>query len=219
MLSIGAIKFSMAFKPLLLSALASAINQTLHLDPNSGEFLAPLAGKVIAVTITPFNETIYLCPSADDIQLLDVCPTPADTHLTGSLLALGLMGISGKPMRSIFSGAVVIEGDMHTGRKFQELFAKLDIDLESKLARYTGEQFASQISGLFRAGKNWSVESLETFRLNAAEFLQEETRELPAVPEADVFFQQVDELRLAFDRLNSRIERLEALYHAKPAEQ
>jgi ubiquinone biosynthesis protein UbiJ len=208
----------MAFKPLLLSALASAINQTLHLDPNSGEFLAPLAGKVIAVTITPFNATIYLCPSADDIQLLDVCPTPADTHLTGSLLALGLMGISGKPMRSIFSGAVVIEGDMNTGRKFQALFTKLDIDLESQLARYTGEHFASQLSGLFRAGKNWSAESLETFRLNAAEFLQEETRDLPAIAEMDGFYQQVDELRLAYDRLNSRVERLKTLRNAKQTE-
>jgi len=33
------------------------------------------------------------------------------------------MGLSSKPMRSIFSGEVKIEGDMQTGRKFQELFA------------------------------------------------------------------------------------------------
>jgi len=39
--------------------------------------------------------------------------------------------------------------------------------------------------------------------------LQEETRDLPAVPEMDIFYRQIDELRTDFDRLQSRIERLE----------
>ena len=203
------IKSSMAFKPLVMSALETALNKYLALDQNSGVFLAPLAGKVIAVTITPFNETIYLCPSADSIQLLDQCLNQPDTCLTGSVFALGLMGLSPKPMRSIFSGEVKIEGDMNTGRKFQELFAKLDIDLEQQLARYTGDGIAHNISQFFRAGQNWSKESIETFSLNASEFLQEETRDLPAGPEVDIFYAQVDELRTDFDRLQSRIERLE----------
>ena len=82
----------MVIKPLLLSALETALNKYLALDQNSGVFLATLAGKVIAVTITPFNETIYLCPSTDSIQLLDQCPEQPDTYLTGSVLALGLNG-------------------------------------------------------------------------------------------------------------------------------
>ena len=203
------IKSSMVIKPLLMSVLEAALNKYLALDQNSGVFLAPLAGKVIAVTITPFNETIYLCPSSDSIQLLDYSPDQPDTQLTGSVVALGLMGLSSKPMRSIFSGEVKIEGDMNTGRKFQELFAKLDINLEQHLARYTGDSIAHNISQFFRAGQDWSKESIETFRLNASEFLQEETRDLPAVPEMDIFYRQIDELRTDFDRLQSRIERLE----------
>jgi len=203
------IKSSMVVKPLLMSAFEAALNKYLALDQNSGVFLAPLAGKIIAVTITPFNETIYLCPSSDSIQLLDYSPDQPDTQLTGSIFALGLMGLSSKPMRSIFSGEVKIKGDMNTGRKFQELFAKLDIDLEQQLARYMGDSIAHNISQLFRAGQNWSKESIETFRLNASEFLQEETRDLPAGPEVDIFYAQVDELRTDFDRLQSRVERLE----------
>jgi len=199
----------MLIKPLLINVLETALNQYIALDENSGDFLAPLAGKVIAVTVQPFAETVYLCPSAEAIQILDQYPDQPDTRLTGSIFALGLMGLSSKPMRSIFSGEVKIEGDMHTGRKFQELFAKLDIDLEAKLARYTGENVAHTISEFFRGSQNWSRESIETFRLNTAEFLQEETRDLPAVPEMDIYYGQVDELRTRFDRLQSRIERLE----------
>ncbi len=200
----------MIIKPLLMNALETAINSYIALDDNSRYLLAPLAGKVIAITVQPFNETIYLCPANDAIQCLDVSPAEQpDTHITGSPLALGLMGVSSKPMRSIFSGEVKIEGDTHTARKFQDLFAKLDINLEAKLAHYTGDSIAHSIGQFFRTGQNWSKDSIETFRLNIAEFLQEETRDLPAGPEIDIFYRQVDELRTDFDRLHSRIERLE----------
>ena len=206
------IKSSMVIKPLLMSALETALNKFLALDQNSSSFLAPLAGKIIAVNISTFNETIYLCPTNNSIQLLDYSPDQPHTQLSGSVFALGLMGLSSKPMRSIFSGEVKIEGDMNTGRKFQELFAKLDINLEQQLARFTGDTIAHNISQFFRAGQNWSKESIETFRLNASEFLQEETRDLPAGPEVDIFYRQIDELRTDFDRLQSRVERLEKLF-------
>ncbi|MGZ8161993.1 MAG: ubiquinone biosynthesis accessory factor UbiJ [Methylobacter sp.] len=205
----------MILKPLLMSALETALNKYLSLDEDSGFFLAPLAGKVIAVTIQPFDETVYLCPTPESIQLLDNIPDQPDTHLIGSVFALGLMGLSSKPMRSIFSGEVKIEGDMTTGRRFQELFAKLDIDLEEKLSHYTGDIIAHQIGQFFRAGQNWAKDSIETFRLNTSEFLQEETRDLPAGPEMDIFYRQVDELRTRFDRLQSRIERLEVTQSSK----
>ena len=199
----------MAIKALLMNALEIAINQYLSLDPNASTFLAPLAGKVIKVTITSVNESIYLCPSPDAIQLLDFSSELADTQLTGSVFAFGLMGLSSKPMRSIFSGEIQIEGDMQIGRKFQSLFSKLDINLEPHLARYTGDSVAQQISQFFRSGHEWSKESIESFRLNVSEYLQDETRDLPPEPEVAIFYSQVDELRTHFDRLQSRIERLE----------
>ncbi len=209
----------MAIKPLLIGALETALNQYLALDQDSGYFLTPLAGKVIAVTVQPFDETIYLCPTTDSIQCLDQFPGQADTRLSGSIWALGLMGLSSTPMRSVFSGEVTIEGDMQTGRKFQELFAKLDIDLEEKLSQFTGDIIAHKVANFFRAGQSWSKESIETFRLNAKEFLEEETRDLPSAPEADIYYAQVDELRTDFDRLQSRVERLKNLLAIKPKAQ
>jgi ubiquinone biosynthesis protein UbiJ len=205
----------MIIKPLLIGALETAINSYLSLDQDKNFFLAPLAGKVIAVTVEPFDETIYLCPTAESIQLLDQFPGPCDTRISGSLWSLGLMGLSSKPMRSVFSGEIKIEGDMQTGRKFQELFDKLDLDLEEKLSHYTGDIIAHKIGRFFRAGKHWSQETVETFKLNLTEFLQEETRDLPAVPEMDIFYHQVDELRIGFDRLQSRVARLETMLRAK----
>lgn len=198
----------MLIKPLLISAIETALNRYLALDEHHEELLLPLKGKIIALTIQPFNETLYLCPAGDTIQIIDQTLTPANTTISGSVLALGLMGLSTKPMRSVFSGNIKIEGDSRTGKQFQELFKKLDINLEGLLAQYLGADLASQVGQFFRMGKEWTQESIDTFKLNAAEFLQEETRDLPAKPEVDIFYQQVDELRTAGDRLQARFERL-----------
>ena len=187
----------------------TALNQYLSLDEDVGLFLQPLAGKVIAIHVQSFGLTLFLCPTSDTIQVLDSYPDTPDTTLTGSAMALGLMGLSAKPMRSIFSGDVKIEGDTRTGRKFQELFDKLDVDLEEQLSHYTGDIIAHKIGRLFRAGQNWGKDSIETLKLNTAEFLQDETRDLPAPAEIDIFFRQVDDTRTAYDRLQSRINRLQ----------
>ena len=199
----------MAIKPILTLALENALNNYLKLDLDVSELLTPLAGKVIGLTVEPFGETFYLCPTHDAVQVLDDYPEPPDTRITGSLWSLGMMGLNSKPMRSVFSGEVRIEGDMSTGRKFQALFDKLDIDLEEKLSQFTGDVIAHQIGNLFRKGSRWTRQSVRTLELNLGEFLQEETRDLPAGPEADIFYRHVDELRADFDRLNCRIERLE----------
>lgn len=206
-------------KSLLLSAIETALKQYLALDEDAPIFLEPIAGKIIAVNIQPFDWTIYLCPTADTIQLLENCTEPPDATLTGSAIALGLMSLSSKPMESIFSGAVSIAGDIRTGRKFQELFDKLDIDLEEQVSHYTGDIIAHKLGRLLRAGKNWSVDTLETFQLNLSEFLHDETKDLPPKPELDIFFRKVDLIRSDFDRLTARVQRLEEKLQSLALEQ
>lgn len=198
----------MIIKPLLISTIEIALNQYLSLDEDVSLFLEPLAGKVIAITVLPFNETIYLCPTKDNIQVLENYVADADASISGTLSALGLMGLSSTPMRSIFSGEVKIEGDTHLAHKFQQLFDKLDIDLEEKLSQFTGDIIAHKVGNFFRSSQKWTAESIETFKLNSKEFLQEETKELPAGPEADILYSQIDEIRSDFDRLSARITKL-----------
>lgn len=197
-------------KPLLIASLESALNAYLALDEHVEDYLAPMAGKVLAVHITPFDETIYICPAQGRIQLLEHYPGETDASLTGSLTALGLMGLSATPMRSLFKGEVKMAGDTQLAQKFQRLFEKLDLNLEGKLAHYTGQDFAQRLAGLFRGGRHWTEQTLTSFRLNLEEFLQEETRELPAIAEAELLFQDIDACRSDLDRLQARIDRLQA---------
>ncbi len=199
----------MLIKPLLAGILETALNQYLSLDEDAGLFLQPLAGKVIAITIEPFQETLYLCPAEDKIQVLEQFLGDVDTHLTGSLTAFGLLGLNAHSMQSVLDGQIKISGDTRIGQQFQQLFKNLDIDMEEPLSKITGDVIAHKIGNLFRSGKSWTQQSIETFRQNLEEFLQEETRDLPAKPEAEIFYRQVDELRSDFDRLQARIDRLQ----------
>ncbi|MGR9073277.1 MAG: ubiquinone biosynthesis accessory factor UbiJ [Gammaproteobacteria bacterium] len=199
----------MIVKPLFMEAAETVLNRYLSMDEDAGHFLKPLVGKVIAVRVMPFGWTFYLCPSQDNIQILEQCSETPDTILTGSASALGMMGLSSSPMRSVFSGEVTIEGDMDTGRKFQAFLARLDPDFEEALSRFTGDVVAHRLFRWARAGRQWGEDAVETLGLNVKEFLQDETRDLPAEPEIEIFFREVDRLRVDCDRIVARCERLE----------
>ncbi|WP_428354242.1 ubiquinone biosynthesis accessory factor UbiJ [Methyloprofundus sp.] len=207
----------MTLKPLLINAFENALNKYLSLDEDVAVFLQPLIGKVIAVNIQPFNETMFLCPNSDNIQIIDHYVGEADTTLTGTLPAFGLMGLSSTPARSFFSGEVSITGDLSIGQQFQCLFQQLDIDLEEQLSHYTGDVLAHKIGHFFRNAKLWHQDSLHTVQLNISEFLQDETQDLPPAPEVNILNQQVDQLNEDFDRLNARLNRLDSKLNEQQA--
>jgi ubiquinone biosynthesis protein UbiJ len=191
-----------------MGSLEFALNRYLSLDKQVEDLLAPIAGKVIALEITPINAYLYLCPTEHSIQILESYHQRVDASLTGSLAAFGFMGVSATPMHTLYKGEVRIAGDMEVARKFQNLFSKLDIDLQSHLAEITGPVTARKIYNWLENSRKWSRNSLLTFKLNVEEFLQEETRELPAKPEAEYHFQAVDICRSDVDRLEARLLKL-----------
>lgn len=198
----------MTIKPLLISAFEAALNKYLSLDEDVTLFLQPLAGKVIAITIQPFDETIYLCPTPHSIQIIDCYEGTLDTTLSGSLPAFGLMGLSSTPARSFFSGEVTITGDLSIGHQLQKLFDQLDIDLEEQLSHVTGDVIAHKIGYFFRSANEWNKESFNSLQLNIKEFLQDETQDLPPAPEIDILNEQVDQIKEDLERLEARINRI-----------
>lgn len=196
---------------LLLSLLEPAINQYLGLAENYKSLMAPLAGKVIAIEISDLGQTIYFCPGEERLQILENHTEAVDARLKGSLASLGMMGLSATPMHALFKGQVSIEGDTLLAHKFQSLFSKLDLNLSNRLAAFTGAEVANRLTALFTDSRAWTEDTLHNFRINLEEFLQEETRDLPAKAEAEIQFQRIDQLRTDSDRLEARLERLHSL--------
>ncbi len=198
----------MLVRSVFLSTLEAAIARFIQLDQDAPRLLQPVNGKVIAIRIEGPDWTFFLCPCDDRIQILDQYHGTPDTTLSGSLLAFAEIGLSQNPIGVLFSGKVTLEGDIETGKRFQQLFGKLDIDWEEHLSKFTGDILAHQIGNLVRTTRKWSKESRHSLTLDTREFLQEEIRQLPTPLECEHLYTDVDSVRAATDRLEMRVRRL-----------
>ncbi|MGH8548923.1 MAG: ubiquinone biosynthesis accessory factor UbiJ [Methylococcales bacterium] len=198
----------MIVRTVFLSILEAAISRYIALDPDAARLLKPISGKVIAIRIQGSGWIFFLCPSNRSLQLLEHYEGKPDTTLSGSPLAFMNLGLSDNLTGVLFTGKVTIAGDLATGRNFQMLLKRLDIDWEEQLSHVTGDIAAHQIGNLVRGTLQWGWESLEAMQLNITEYLQEERRDLPTAYECNELFQDVDSIRADTDRLEMRIKRL-----------
>ena len=67
---------------------------------------------------------------------------------------------------------------------------------------------AHQLSNTARELYKWMQRNTGSFNMNVGEYLQEESQLVVGKAELDRFAQNVDELRTAVDRIESRLNRL-----------
>jgi ubiquinone biosynthesis protein UbiJ len=84
----------------------------------------------------------------------------------------------------------------------------LDIDWEEHLSHLTGDIVAHKMGNLVRGIFSWGKQTTKILSQDAAEYLQEESRELPNRREVDAFLKNIDILRSDVDRLEMRVSRL-----------
>lgn len=194
---------------LSLAALASAekmLNAALRYDPATRLGLARLEGKILAVQITAPAITIFVMPMDDELRLMGNWDGDVDTRITGSALALAQL--SQTQIHNLKHSGVTVMGDLQLLAELQRLLKNLDIDWEEMLSQFTGDVIGHQSAELLRAQLGWVKDRARQSQRLTREFLTEEVQALPAKPELESFYQQVDELRLAVDRAAARIEKL-----------
>ncbi|MCH9696845.1 MAG: SCP2 sterol-binding domain-containing protein [Gammaproteobacteria bacterium] len=194
---------------LLAETLEKLINSVLQLSEEHSQLLTPLDAKVIKLRIDPPGIEINLRFSNSGVQILEDSEH-VDVMLQGSPIAFGLMSVRDKPASALFTGQINMQGDSAVGAHFQQLFESLDIDWQTHAKRLLGDRLADKAASLFSQGKRWFSEAGHAMQEDISEYLQEESRVLPAKPEAEMFFEDVDELRLDCERLEARIKRLQA---------
>ena len=142
----------------------------------------------------------------DELRLMGNWDGDVDTRITGSLLALAQL--SQTEIHNLKDSGVTVMGDLSLLADLQRLVKNLDIDWEEMLSQFTGDLIGHQTAQLIRAQVGWVSERANSARRLTSEFLSEELKALPAKPELDDFYQQVDDLRLAVDRAAARVEKL-----------
>ena len=192
-----------------ITGLEAVINRYLRLDPDSGSRLADLSGRCIGIDLRGLDMTLFIFPAEHGIRLKDHIEGEPDTVLRGTPLGMMRLGLGGNTEKTLFSGDVVIEGDVETGQAFKAILDGLDIDWEEQLSRLTGDVIAHQLGNTARHGRRAFRHGLATLEKDIGEYLREELRVLPSRIETENFSADVTRISMDVDRLTARLQRLQ----------
>lgn len=199
-----------------LKALQLAINQALSLDDHMPTKLQELEGKVVEMIISPLEVRFYIVFKQAEIHLEPDFEGHPDTIIHSS--PIGLIRLSLLPAskaRSLFNDKVRISGDIELGQKIKKLFDEMEIDWEGHLARFTGDVVAHQIGSMVRKGMAFRDQFTESMRQNITEYFQEEVRLVPSAKELEDYYNDIDELALAVERLQAHINHLVSAHETR----
>jgi ubiquinone biosynthesis protein UbiJ len=199
------------------SGLEIALNRYLDLDPAVRGRLADLDGRLIALQLRGLDLRILLRTGRNGITVLTDSGQDADTVLHGSPLGMARLGLGGNTAGTLFSGAVEISGDVETGQAFKAILDEMEIDWEEQLSRLSGDVVAHQLGKVARKTGSLLAHGRTTLMQDLTEYLQEELRVLPARIEVENFIEDVSRLGMAMDRLQARLDRLQAVQAVKSA--
>ena len=187
-----------------LRPLEALINRHIAASARAREHLASVDGRVLALAFRGTPLVLYLVAEQEHLALSASYPSDPDAVLRASPLTLASLARAGEA-----AGQVEIEGDAEVARRFQALLHAARPDWEEELARLLGDPAAHAIGNALRALTSWGRRAAEVFTRDAAEFLQEESRDLPARGEVEGFDADLGTLRGALERVESRLARLE----------
>jgi ubiquinone biosynthesis protein UbiJ len=195
-------------RQVVLEGLQRALNRYVGESTAARDLLADLDGKSLAVEVAGLGMQCVLAARGDAVVLAESIPEGATARLRATPLALLQLMRSGD-VGGVRATHAEVTGDLHVAEAFATLLKLARPDLEEELSHWVGDVAAREL-GLAAAGAAaWLRRAGAAIEMNAAEFLQEERRVLPAPLEAQAFYADVERLRDDVERAAARLTQLE----------
>lgn len=192
----------------LLAGVELGLNRVLQMDSTALPRLARLSGKVIAVDGQSALLQLFILPSASGLQLAANWQAPADCQLSASPSSLLQLALAKDKTAILHRPEVSLSGDSAVLLELAAILQDLELDWEYELSRWLGPIASSLLAGHLRSRARWTRASLGSLHLDLADYLSEESRSLVGQREADARFAELDQLKLALERLDARVARL-----------
>jgi ubiquinone biosynthesis protein UbiJ len=192
----------------LLAGVELGLNRVLALDSTALPRLARLSGRVIALDCTAPALQLFILPSGEGLQLAGQWAGEADCRLRAPAASLLRLATGKDKTAVLHSPQVELDGDSAVLLELAGILQDLELDWEYELSRWLGPVGSQLLGSHIRSRANWTGKTLDSLRLNLADYLNEESRSLVGQREANARFAELDRLKLDLDRLDARIERL-----------
>ena len=183
------------------------LNRFIGESTAARELLARLAGTSFAVHVEGVGITAVMHADGERLRLDGEA---ADATVTLRATPLDLLklvnaeGVSG--MKRTHAD---LKGDLQIAERYAQLLKLARPDLEGELAKWVGDVPAHALGEAARGAAAWLKRAAGALRMNTAEYLQEESRVVPAPLEAQAFYGDVEKLRDDVERAAARLAHLE----------
>lgn len=192
----------------LLASAEQGLNRVLRLDPTALPRLARLAGRIIEIDCSAPAMQLFVLVEEDGLRLASSWAADADCRLRAPASSLVRLLVSRQKTAVLHEPQVSIDGDSGVLMSLAEVLQDIELDWEYEASRWLGPVGAQLLGTGVRTPTRWLRESGDSLRQDLADYLTEESRALVGQQEAEARFSEIDDLKLALDRLEARIERL-----------
>ncbi len=187
--------------------LDTLLNRLIHLDPDAGELLEPLAGRRVRLIVEGLPEVVVRF-TADGVALCGegMPEAEVDAELGATREALRSLLMEGG---SEAVGRFRIHGEVAVAQHLRDLLSGLRPDWEKPLTRLLGDTAGHWGATALRGTGRWLRDSGARGARDLGEWLTEESGLLAEPARVHAFLDEVDRLRADTDRLAARVQRLE----------
>ena len=204
---------STAHDPAIITAIAAsleaALNRALELAPGARKDLSELGGTLLAIECTSPDVEMYIAIENDGSLIIKTySETKATTRVRGSLDDFLGLAASEDPAAKLINSNLEIIGNSAPLVAVQQIITTMDIDWETPLVNVLGDVAGHQLAQLLRGAFSWGQEATQSLRRQLSEFILEEGRLSPPKAELEYFYNEVQNLSLRVERLQSRLTRL-----------
>jgi ubiquinone biosynthesis protein UbiJ len=202
----------------LAALLERALNSEIAESTPAKDLVADLDGESFAIDVRGLGAGCVLRASDGRVAVERLWPSatasaadpvrPISATLSAS--PIDLLRLARSADLSTLRGTLAeIKGSPEVAERFAKLLKLARPDLEEYAARWLGDVPAHALGSAARAAGAWLERAANALRANTAEFLQEESRALPATLEVQAFYSDVERLRDDVERAAARLARLE----------
>lgn len=192
----------------LLASAEAGVNRVLRLDGVALQRLARLSGRVLEVDCQAPALRLFILPDGDGLHLAAQNEAEVDCTLRAPAARLLQLTLAADKTRVLHSPEVEMGGDSALLLELADILQSLELDWEYELQQWLGPLATHLLGSRLREGARWAGDSLESLRLSLADYLAEESRTLVGRNEAEARFAELDQLKIALDRLDARLTRL-----------
>ena len=193
----------------VVTALEIGGNRLLALDEAALQGCGEMQGYCIAIDITDLDFQLYCHPGNWGLRLSRQAPArEVDASISGRLMALVNLSTQDDKLSTSISERVSFQGNVALAQKVQRIVANLDIDWEEALAQHSGDVLAFQIHQRASKFGQWLSSSADSLLQTSSEYLREEARVSPTLPEYRQWQTQVTDLKHDVARAEQRLQRL-----------